>query len=67
MLERLIIVFDFTKDANDLADKTELLESFERTIMKLLSLIIDCSIFIRNYIRRGFISECDRYSNIPRS
>ena len=60
MLERLIAVFDFATDANELADKTELLATFEKTIMKLLNLIIECSIFIRNYIRRGFFSEYRR-------
>ena len=55
MVDELVTVFAFCQDANYLADKVELLASFERSILKLLDLIIDCSLFVREYIRRGFI------------
>ena len=57
MLANLVTVFDFAGDAKDLADKTELLASFEKTFIKLLNLIIECSLFIRIYICRSFVSE----------
>ena len=55
MVNALVTVFGFCQDANDLADKVELLASFEKSILKLLDLIIDCSLFVREYIRRSFI------------
>ena len=57
MVDELITVFGFCQDAHNLADKVELLASFEKSILKLLDLIIDCGLFVREYIRRSFVGR----------
>lgn len=56
LMQTLVSVFDFVADASRLADVAGAITSLRRTIIKLLDQLIECSLFIKRYVRRGFIS-----------
>lgn len=55
LMQMLVSVFDFVTDASRLADMADAITSFRRTIIKLLDQLIECTLFIRRYVRRNFM------------
>ena len=57
MVDSLVTLFSYTRDANEVAIKVDTLGSFEKAIDSVLSLIIDCAIFIREHIRYRILGD----------
>ena len=57
LVDSLVTLFSYTRDANEVAIRANILCSFEKAIDNVLSLIIDCVIFIREHMKQGIIRD----------
>ena len=57
LVDSLVMLFSYTRDANEVAIRVDILGSFEKAIDNVLSLIVDCAIFIREHVKRGAIGD----------
>ena len=57
LLQSAATAFSFAQDATLLNEGDDRLSSLRKTIVQLLDQLIECSLFIREYIRQNFFSK----------